>query len=490
MNLLDQPRGLGTLFFTEMWERFTYYGMRAVLILFMVATIDNGGLGLNDRDASSIYGLYIAGTYVFALLGGWIADHLVGAQRAVIGGGVLILFGNSLIALDSAHHLFAGLLVISCGVGLLKPNISALVAQLYPEGGSRRDAGFSLFYVGINLGAFLGSLLVPLCVVRFGWRWGFALPSAGMLLGLLGFLMTRHRLGSIGHPPTKVPSSRKQKRTVLVGTLAVILLAILFTGYVRVDAQSLSRLASWAIGCLAVAYFLFLLGFAGLGAEGRGRVYVMMALFAGYALFMAGFEQAGASLNLFADRYTNRELFGWEVPAGVFQAATALFVIVFAPMFAALWLLLGRHERDLVPLTKFAVGLGLLGAGFFVMYVASGHVMGGQKISPAWLLLTYLIHEWGDLCISPVGLSSMSRLVPKRLVGQALGLWFLAIALGNNLAGQLSSAYDLNRAQSMRGLFLSIVVAASIGALLMWILASAFKRGSVIDDQREFAGTI
>src|SRR5271170_6180161 len=191
-TLFGQPRGLATLFLTEMWERFTYYGMRAILVLFMVATAADGGLGIEDKTASSIYGLFVAGSYLFSILGGWIADNLIGAQRAVVSGGVFIMVGNAMLASGTIQVFYLGLVSITFGVGLLKPNISALVAHLYPEGGSRRDAGFSLFYMGINVGALLGALLVPICAARYGWHWGFVLPTLGMLLGLVQFLLTRH----------------------------------------------------------------------------------------------------------------------------------------------------------------------------------------------------------------------------------------------------------------------------------------------------------
>src|ERR1700679_2428513 len=207
-EISGQPRGLATLFLTEMWERFSYYGMRSILILYAVAAVSDGGFGLDDRNASAIYGLYIAATYVFALFGGWMADRLLGAQRAVIGGGLLIMCGNALLVLGHAQSFFLGLVIIVLGVGLLKPNISVMVAELYPEGGARRDAGFSIFYVGISVGALLGSLLVPLCAARYGWRWGFSLPVGGMVLGLTQFMLTRKWLGHRGRAVPKQHSRR------------------------------------------------------------------------------------------------------------------------------------------------------------------------------------------------------------------------------------------------------------------------------------------
>ena len=480
-TLLGQPAGLATLFFTEMWERFTYYGMRAILILFLVGSVREGGLGIDDRTASCIYGLYIAATYVFSLFGGWIADRLVGAQRAVIGGGVLIVCGNALLALGSVRMFFLGLLVIVLGVGLLKPNISAMVANLYPEGGSRRDAGFTVFYMGISVGALLGSLLIPLCAARFGWRWGFALPVVGMLFGLAQFMLTRRWLGTSGLAPSGVEAAgRKGVRAwlpVILFILAVlIIVGLLFTGQVVIDPVASSAAASWVMALFAAAYFLYLLVFAGLSATERRRVYVMIALFIGYATFYAGFEQGGASLNLFAERYTDRHIFGWHMPAGVLQGTTALVTILFAPAFAALWIALGRRGRDLSPAAKFAAGLALLSAGFLVMFVASRYVLLGQKVLPTWLIVTYFLQECGDLCLSPVGLSSMTKLAPPRFVGQVMGVWFLSLALGNNLAGQLSREYDAGNLQSLPGLFIQIFWWGLIGAAAMLLLTPVLKR--------------
>lgn len=499
-SIFGQPRGLATLFFTEMWERFTYYGMRSILILFLVGAASDGGLGVDDRTASSIYGLYIAGTYVFSLFGGWIADRLIGAQRAVFVGGVFILCGNTLLALGNVRVFFVGLLVIVLGVGLLKPNISAMVADLYPEGGSRRDAGFSVFYMGISVGAVLGSLLVPLCAARFGWRSGFALPVIGMLFGLVQFLLTRRWLGSSGLTVARRqdngPALRRGVRAELLqerrpGYLQglrswwpVIVFALVVTtlvslsvnGWLLLDPVVLSSAASWVMALFAAAYFTYLLGFAGLGKDERKRVYVMIALFVAYATFYAGFEQGGASLNLFAERYTDRDVLGWHMPAGVLQATTALVTILFAPVFAVLWIYLGRRGKDLSAPAKFAVGLILLSAGFLVMFVASQYVVGGEKVLPTWLIVTYFLQECGDLCLSPVGLSSMTKLAPPRFVGQVMGVWFLSLAIGNNLAGQLSREYDASDLHSLPALFAKIFWVGLIGAGVMMVLTPVLKR--------------
>ncbi|MGH8208699.1 MAG: peptide MFS transporter, partial [Steroidobacteraceae bacterium] len=319
-QLLGQPRGLATLFLTEMWERFSYYGMRAILILFMTAAAGAGGLGIPDKTASSIYGLYLACGYLVCLGGGWIADRLIGAQRAVLAGGVFIMTGNAMLASGSTQVFFLGLVVTLLGVGLLKPNISAIVAQLYPEGGSRRDAGFSIFYMGINIGSFFGSYLVPLCAHYFGWHWGFALPSIGMLFGLAQFLWTRHYLGVCGIAHA-ADAKRGSWIPVIVLVLAIAIAAALaIGGSLRIDPNAVATAATWLIELLALGYFVYLIFFAGLDAAERRRVYVMIALFAACAMFWAGFEQMGASFNLFAERYTDRHVLGFEIPAGELQA--------------------------------------------------------------------------------------------------------------------------------------------------------------------------
>jgi proton-dependent oligopeptide transporter, POT family len=474
-TIFGQPRGLATLFLTEMWERFTYYGMRAVLILFMVAAVSKGGLGLDDRTASAIYGMYIGATYLFGLFGGWIADRLLGPQRAVVSGGLLIIVGNLMLALGNVEVFFLGLLVITIGVGLLKPNASAMVAALYPEGGSRRDAGFSFFYMGINLGAFVGPLLVAWFADRLGWRWGFGLPALGMAIGLAQFLWTRHYLGTAGLAPADAQKS--SWKPVIACAAAIVVVALLaIAGVLRIDAVAMAASASWAMLVLGIGYFMYLLFFAGLTRVERNRVLVMVALVAASVTFWAGYEQTGASLNLFAERYTDRNFFGWMMPAGVLQAVNPLFIIVFAPLFAALWIALGKRGRDFNAAAKFGAGLILLGLGFIVMYFASQHVLAGETVLPTWLVLAYLLHTFGELCLSPVGLSYMSKLAPPRFVGQVMGMWFLSMALGSNLAGQLSGQYDASHLESLPGLFLKIFWYGAIGGAVMLLLTPVVKR--------------
>jgi POT family proton-dependent oligopeptide transporter len=459
-----------------MWERFTFYGMRAMLILFMVDAVSHGGLGIDDHTANSIYGLYLAGGYLMSLFGGYVADRLVGQQRAVIAGGLLIMLGNGLLISGKPQIFFLGLLMNVFGIGLLKPNVSAIVAQLYPEGGSRRDAAFSIFYMGINIGSFFGSWLVPLTAQLYGWHVGFVLPAAGMLLGLTQFFWTRRYLHNAGATLAADAQRGSWLPVVVILAAVVVIVTLSLTGTLTLDPNAIGTACSWAIGVLAAAYFVYLLFFAGLTPLERRRVYVLIALFVGCAVFFAGYEQMGASFNLFAQRYTDRHIFGHEVAAGVLQAVNPFFVIVFAPILAVVWLALGKRNRDLSAPAKFATGLLLMGCGFLVMYVAAGFVLRGAKVLPIWLMLTYLLHSLGELCLSPVGLSSMTKLVPTRFVGQVLGVWFMATALGANLAGQLSGDYDASRLESLPALFMKIFLWGAVSGAAMLLLTPPLKR--------------
>jgi POT family proton-dependent oligopeptide transporter len=350
------------------------------------------------------------------------------------------------------------------------------VAYLYPEGGARRDAGFSLFYMGINVGALLGAFLVPICAARFGWHWGFALPAIGMLLGLAQFLMTRHRLGAPG--PSALPGAALRSWLPVIALAAAVSLvaALAVTGRITIDAQAVALASSWLIGLLATAYFVYLLFFAGLTVSERGRVCVMIALFVAGTMYYAAQEQTATSLTLFAERYTDREVLGWRIPAGVFQSVSSVYILLLAPLFSALWIALDRRGKNPSTPVKFALGLMLMGLGFLVMYAASIRVLAGHKVLPAWLVLSYGVQMCGDLCLGPVGLSSMTKLAAPRVAGQVMGIWFLSLALGNDLAGQFAAGYDATNIASMPALLLRTVGWCMIGGVLMLLLTRPLKR--------------
>ncbi|HEU4652839.1 MAG TPA: peptide MFS transporter [Steroidobacteraceae bacterium] len=473
-QLFGHPRGLMTLFLTEMWERSTYYGARAILILFMTALIADGGLGIDDATASSIYGLYISATYLLSLWGGWVADRLIGQQRAVLAGGVLIMVGNAMLVVSDTRFFFVGLTIIVFGTGLLKPNISAMVAQLYPEGGARRDAGFSIFYMGINVGATLGQVLIPIIAVQAGWKIGFVVPAIGMLLGVVQFWFGRKYLSAAGAHRQGAPAGWWPVYALVILTLVIIVLA--FTNVIKLNPSAISATANWAMIALATLYFLYLIFFAGLDPTERGRVFVMIALFIACAMFWMGYEQTGASLTLFADRYTNRNVFGWTVPAGAVQSFNSIYIIIFAPFFAALWVWLGKRNLNPSAPFKFALGLLLMGAGFAVMVAASHYVLQGQTVALGWLAITYMFHTWGELCLSPVGLSSMTKLAPARFVGQVMGVWFLATAIGNNLAGRFSSEIDPTHLETMPTIFSRLFWFGMVGGIALFAITPFAKR--------------
>jgi POT family proton-dependent oligopeptide transporter len=330
--------------------------------------------------------------------------------------------------------------------------------------------------MGINVGALLGALLVPLCAARFGWHSGFALPAAGMLIGLTQFILTRRYLS-----PTdlRVPVNSRLGAWLPIIALAlagVTVAAFVVSGALTIDAPSVARASSWLIVSLTAGYFVYLAFFAGLTVSERRRVYVMLALFIASTVYYAGIEQTGTSLTLFAERYTDRRVFGWEMPAGILQGVSSIFVILFAPLFSALWIMLGRLGKDPSTPVKFAAGLLLMALGFLVMYVASMRVIGGHRVLPTWLVFCYLVQMWGDLCLAPVGLSSMTKLAAPRFVGQVMGLWFLSIALGNNLAAQLATEYDANNLASLPALFLKIFEWGAGGGCVMLALNVPLKR--------------
>ena len=482
-TFFGHPRGLATLFLTEMWERFTFYGMRAVLILFLVASVATGGLGLDDKTAAAIYGLYNASVYLAALPGGWVADRLIGAQRAVMLGGGLITAGNLLLAIStSPKGFYIGLLVIVLGVGLLKPNVSAIVAALYPEGGARLDSAFTIFYIGINIGGALGPLVIPVAQNFFGLRAGFGAGAFFMIIGVVQFYLTRKYLGEAGLRASTVHAAGSDARIVPrskewlrlwigVAALAVVVLSASI-GWIPMDALRLGHAAAYVIAGMGVLYFIYYFLFADLTTEERRRGVVLVVLFVGCALFFSGFEQAGSSLNLFAERYTDR-MINWlhfEIPTGWFQSLNSIFIVVCAPFFAWLWIALARRNLNPSAPAKFALGLMLMGSGFLVMAAAATIVAHGSKVLPYWLLMTYLLHTFGELCLSPVGLSYYTKLAPKRFVGQMMGMWFLATSLGNLVAGLIAGEFDANNIPAMPGQYMHIVyITMGTGAALLLI---------------------
>jgi POT family proton-dependent oligopeptide transporter len=483
-SFFGHPRALSTLFFAEMWERFSYYGMRALLMLFLVEAVSRGGLGLDDRGAAAIYGLYTAGVYIASLPGGWIADRLLGGQRAVFWGALGITLGHLLLAIAGDLSMFCvGLAVIVLGTGLLKPNIATLVGALYPEGGARRDAGFTVFYMGINLGAWLGPLVTALLAQRYGWHVGFLAAAIGMALGLGWFTLTRAQLGGAGALPPPHPRGEAGRRgdwRLLLGCGVVIaaLAGLMASGRLGVSALELRDHSIYLIVSLVVLYFGYMLLFAGLTSAEKRRVLVLLVLFLASAVFWSGFEQAGSSMTLFAERYTDRMIGTFEIPTGWFQSLNSTFIILFAPLFSALWIWLGKRHRDLSTAAKFIIGLLGMGLGFVVMAAGSRIVAGGGMAGPVWLILAYLLHTWGELALSPVGMSATTKLVPARFVGQSMGLWYASLSLGNLVASQIAGEFDATNLGAMPGQYLRIFWFSVVAALVLLTAVPLMRRWS------------
>lgn len=486
------PPALRTLFLTEMWERFSFYGLRPLLILFMSAALAERGFGFDRNEASAIVGIYAASVYLSSLPGGWIADRLLGLRRAILYGALLIAAGHISIGLSAFANgklpFFVGLILIVFGTGLLKPNISAIVGELYPEGGSRRDAGFSIFYMGINLGSFAGQLVTGFLGEIVGWHWGFGAAGVGMLFGVLVFArQAKPMLGEIGAHPSLDPDPvirRRQeiraKTYIAVGVTIVALVVILAGAHViTLDAQVIGHYLSYVLVSLAVIYFGYLFVAGGLDTNEKKRLLVIGVLFVFAAVFWSAFEQAPTSLNLFAKDFTNRKLGSFEVPAVWFQSVNSAFIIIFAPVFAWLWTRLGRSGRDLSSPTKFSVGLLLTGVGFLVMIPAARIVVssgGAVKVSALWLVFSYLFQTFGELCISPVGLSSMTKLSPRRYVGQVMGIWFLAAALGNLIAGLVGGRVDPEKLDQMPQLLNATTASLIVSGIALGLLALPIRR--------------
>jgi POT family proton-dependent oligopeptide transporter len=487
-TFLGHPRGLATLFMTEFFERFTYYGMRALLVLFLVAatTDANPGLGIDRETAGAIYGLYTGAVFLFSLPGGWIADRLIGQRRAVYWGGIIIALGNFLLAVPATPAVFyLGLATIVIGVGLLKPNISAIVGALYEgQPGARRDAGFSIFYMGINLGALIAPFIAGTIGESWNWRAGFLCAGVAMLIGVVQYRMTEHYLGDVGLAPQGTSDAERAagwRNIAIGGALVAILAVLLYTGAIPVGITALAQIFASGMVALGFLFFVYVFAFGGLDADERKRVALIALFFLCAALFWAGFEQAATTFNLFAQDFTDRSWLGHlfddgEHPAAWYQSANPIFVVIFAPFFAWLWVALGKRNLDPSSPAKFGLALVLLGIGFLVMmWAAQLVVASGGKVAPTWLLLTYMMHTFGELCLSPVGLSNVTKLAPKRYVGQMMGTWFLGAAVGNALAGLIGGHVGSGSAAEMPSQFLQMCFIAG-GAGLVLILASPWLR--------------
>lgn len=490
-GFLGHPSGLSTLFFTEMWERFSYYGMRAILTLYMTKSLAEGGLNFDEKYAGIIYATYVSSVWYLPLIGGWLADRVFGARRAVLIGAIIIASGHYSMAINSRMTFYAGLILIACGTGLLKPNISSMVGQLYPEGDKRRDAGFSIFYMGINLGAFLSPIVVGFLaqadasrnfIAKLGfdpnsaWHWGFGAAGVGMTLGILQYLIGQRKLATVGEKPEQLPVAEAEPRShmdYVTMTLAVVggvVGAGLGRYYGDADAGWLSSLFPSVVG--------FFAGYLGgttrlLNGDELKRVLVIFILFLFSILFWMTYEQAGSSLTLFADRLTRTTILGWTYPSSWFQSVPAIFVIIFAPIIGAVWQNLG--DRQPSSPGKFTIGLFFAGIAFAVISFAST-LTGNGRVSPMWLVLVYFLQTIGELCLSPVGLSTVSKLSPIRMLGLMMGVWFLSISIGSYIAGLTTRLFQGNDPSVLTrgfGIFAGVTIVA---AVILAILTPLIKR--------------
>nr|WP_273544248.1 peptide MFS transporter [Luteimonas saliphila] len=439
-TILGHPRGLFVLFFAEMWERFSYYGMRALLIFYLVQH-----WMFSDEQASVIYGAYTALVYIAPVVGGYLADRYLGQRKAVAFGAVLLTFGHFLMAFEgdggqSAAEInvfWLALAFIIVGSGFLKANISVMVGQLYPRTDIRRDPAYTIFYMGINLGAALGSLIAGYLGQTYGWAWGFGAAGVGMLLGLVVFVLGKPLLMGRG----EAPDAARLAKPVVGVRFEWLLYALGFAAvglvWFMIQHQKLVGSLLGVAGAILVGYVLFIAVFK-LPKEDRDRIIAALYLIIGSILFWALFEQAGASLNLFTDRSVDRHIFGWEVPASMFQSLNAIYIVLLGPVFAWLWLTLGRRGMEPSTPTKFALAVVQVGLGFLVL--VAGAKAGGSVTPVIFIFLIYLIHTMGELCLSPVGLSAMNRLTPAHMASLIMGAWFFASATGNFAAGLISAA--------------------------------------------------
>src|SRR5215212_6716448 len=488
------PRGLSTLFFTEIWERFSYYGMRALLILFMTAPVATGGLGFDTATAGPIYALYVSSVYLLSVPGGWLADRVLGLRRAVFIGGVIIMMGHICLAVPSISTFYLGLALIATGTGLLKSNVSVLVGKLYSTEDVRRDAGYSIYYMGINTGALIAPVITGWLAqgdafkrvlasagIRpdTSWHWGFGAAAVGMFLGLIQYVMGQKHLSPDGLRPVRPPDpleaarlDRRVRRVGLVaGGLVLATVALVLSGAVAFDPEAISRNFKWVLIAVTVAFFSWLFLSRGWTRQERKSLLVIAVLFGAATVFWMAYEQAGSTLNLFAARSTDNSILGYSFPPSWYQSLPPLFIILFAPVFAGLWIRLGRRNPSSP--AKFALALLLLALGFAVMIGAASAAAAGVRVSPLWLVLSYLLQTLGELCLSPVGLSAMSVLAPVRIAGLVMGVWFLALSVGNYLAGMASSFYET---MPLPKLFTIVTLIALATAVVLVLLIKPIRR--------------
>jgi len=480
-ELWGHPVGLYVLFFTEMWERFSYYGMRALLVLYMAATtMENdpqSGLGWSNTEALALYGWYTMLVYISSIPGGMIADKLLGQKRTVLIGGILLVIGHSVLAIDALWAYYTGLGFIIAGVGMLKPNISSMVGGLYKKNDIRRDKGFSIFYVGINLGSLLSSIAVGLVVKEYGWHYGFGLAGIGMFIGLMVYIYGHKYLITVGNKPTiedkKSDISIFKLFSQLFNSplqLAIVVVLLVLSIYAGFAFEGNDH---WGYGAL----FIFLSLVTGMmmmiyknldNKTDKDRYVVLLLSFMLVIVFWGAFEQVGGLMNLYTKTKTDRMMLGWEVPTEFFQGINAGFIILFAVLVANIWARRKLKNKEASSLFKMAIGIIIMGFGFLFMVGASQQYESTGSSAMYWLVLAYFFHTIGELCLSPVSLSFVTKLAPAKYAALMMGVYWAATGLGNKVAGVVGEkASEFGELAIFAGIAITTVV---FGLLVIAIL--------------------
>lgn len=429
---LGHPPALPVLFFTEMWERFSYYGMRALLVLYAVKY-----LHFSDQEAGKLYGAYTGFVYLTPIIGGYLADRYIGFRRSIVMGCILMGLGHLSLAIDGMEFFYLGLILLVIGNGFFKPNMSSLVGRLYENNQSMKDSGYTIFYMGINLGGFFGPIICGYLGETMGWHYGFGAAGIGMSIGLLVFLFGQYKIPShIGNVPNRVRRNTLNDKTIETQDTII------------------------------------------LSPDEKNKISILLVLSFFSVFFWTAFEQAGSSMNLFADRYVDRVVLGWEIPASIFQSINPVFILIFAPLFAWIWTFTSRRNKEPDSAVKFSIGLFLLSLGFVCLVLGAKEVTDSGISSLHWLVLAYLFNTWGELCLSPVGLSMVSKLSPDRFTGLMMGIWLMSNAISHMLGGFLSGYMDDWGSMSFFSLF---VIMSFIASILLYSIRSKLRVGKSIE---------
>ena len=488
------PRALATLFFTELWERFSYYGMRAILILFMVAPENIGGLAFSVPKAAVIYAIYTGCVYLACLPGGWLADKFLGLQLATLVGGIVIMFGHICLALLSDYGFYGGLTLVAIGTGFLKPNISALVGTLYGDNENKRDAGYSLYYMGINIGAFSAPLLCGwlaqsesfrLVLGENGidpnssWHFAFAAAAIGMGFGLTAYVRGSDVLSNYIKRPSLSDFEKRQalQNIVTYGITAIIVSFFVFylshVNVLELSTQMVGNAFGFLLLAITASFFYKIFANPDWEQGERKNLYLITILFIAATIFWSLYEQGGSTLNLFAEKSTDNIFLGYQFPSSWFQSLNPIYIICLAPVFAWLWSSIGNES--LSNIGKFAIGLLFMGFGWAIMIFAALEVQNGILVSPLWLATMYFLHAIGEMFVSPVGLSAVSKLAPKTMTGLTMGIWFLASSIGSYVGGRVAGLYD---AFSIADIFATLTLVAVVSSIGLALITRRFSNSN------------